>query len=158
MLDSPGMAESEPKTELVATAPRQLTREQEKRARDLAKVEEVENELFIESARGMSDVLQFCQEWDPTDLAKQEELYLRWQCDPAIGPERAARLRNLVRAAWLGKKEAPVWLDIVRTIYVAGVKARATRDGGPKTMNVQMVTMSRPMPNFPRKKITEDDK
>jgi hypothetical protein len=158
MLDSPRMAETDPKTELVAPAPRALSREQEKRARDLAKVEEVENELFIESAKGMSDVLRFCQEWDPTDQAEQDQLYLRWQCDPEIGPERAKRLRNLVRAAWLGKKEAPVWLDIVRTIYVSGVKARATRDGGSATMNVQMVQMSAPMPAFPKKLIREEDK
>lgn len=160
MLESPAMAEPEPKTELLAPepGPRAVERAKTKRSQDLAKVEEVENELFLESAQAMSDVVQCFQDWDPTDKDQQEQLYLRWQADEKIGPERALRMRNLVRAAWLGKKEAPVGLAIIQSIYVAGVKARATRDGGPATMNVQMVQMSAPMPSFPKKVIREEDK
>lgn len=160
MLESPVMADEEPKTELLAPTPgpRAVEREKAKRARDLAKVEEVENELFLESAQAMSDVVQCFQDWDPADKEQQDQLYMRWQMDPAIGPERALRMRNLVRAAWLGKKEAPVGLAIIQSIYVAGVKARATREGGPATMNVQMVQMSAPMPKFPTRVIREEDK
>jgi hypothetical protein len=64
-------------------------------------------------------------------------------------------MRNTIVAAWSNKKDAPVALDIARSILVADMKASAQRGTGQSTMNVQIVQMSAPMPNFPRKRIEE---
>ncbi len=128
---------------------------QKLKPQDLAAL--MEAELFIESGRHMRDAMRFA-EWDPTDQVEQQRCFDRWVQEfggDAAALERAKQLRNLVRALWLGKKDAPRAIDVAQAIYVAGVKKRAT-DNTPKQMNVQVVQMSAPMPQFAVKRIENE--
>lgn len=117
--------------------------------------EDIETELFIGSGEVMELIVKHCADWPVDDDDAQRAIYESWRDNPDIGPDKANRIRNTVRAAWLGKKEAPVWLSIEQSLFVAGIKARAVKNQDPKTMNVQIVQMSAPMPAFKRKLIEE---
>ena len=118
-----------PEAEVVTSAAPLELRHQEKQKllpTDLAR--EVEAEIFLEASQQMRDTLRW-QEWDPTDLVEQQKTFDRWVQefggdDKAL--EKAKRLRNLVRAVWLGKKDAPRAVDVAQAVYVVGVKKRAT--------------------------------
>ena len=116
-------------------------------------VEDLETEIFLGAGEAMQDVVKYCADWPVTDKDGQQAMFEHWR--DTLGPERANRIRNTVEAAWKGKKDAPVWLAIEQAIFVSGVKARAMKSGGQNTMNVQIVQMSAPMPNFQRKRIEE---
>ena len=112
----------------------------------------MEAEVFAESASIMRDLMR-AQEWDPDDMVEQQAAFDSWVA--AFGEEKAKRIRRIARAAWANKKEAPVILENARSVFANGVKARALVDSAPRTMNVQVVQMTAPLPSFPRKRITE---
>lgn len=110
----------------------------------------MEAEVFTEAGDIMRDLMR-AREWDPDDLVEQQAAFDAWV--EAFGEERAKRIRRIARAAWANKKEAPVILENARSIYTNGVKARALTEAAPRTMNVQVVQMTAPLPNFQRKRI-----
>lgn len=115
----------------------------------------IEQKVVARSAGIVEDALLF-QQWPHDDPDLQRAIYESWRDDPSIGPQRAMERVNMCKAAWKGKKDAPVGLDIARSIMVASMKARATKEaGGVRTMNVQMVQMTAPLPDFRRKLVEE---
>lgn len=57
-----------------------------------------------------------------------------------VGEERAKRLFNSAKAALLSKKNAPVALDMARSVHASITKARAQERGAPLVMNVAFIT------------------
>lgn len=140
-----------------STAPVELRHQEKQKLLPTDLAQQVEAELFIEAGQQMRDTLRW-QEWDPTDQLEQQKTFDRWVQEfggTAEAIEKAKRLRNVVRAVWMGKKDSPRAVDVAQAIYVVGVKKRAA-DNTPKTMNVQVVQMSAPMPQFAVKRIENE--
>jgi hypothetical protein len=142
------MSDDDPKTELVLPSPRAAL----EKVSGVSGLQALEQKLVTQSATIIEDALRFT-EWPVDDPDAQKATYELWL--DTEGPEVAKRRRSAIVAAWASKKDAPVGLDIARSIFVAGMKASAQRGTGQSTMNVQIVQMSAPMPNFPRKRIEE---
>ncbi len=115
------------------------------------RMEAMEAEIFGESAETLRMVQRF-REWDPEDKEKQDATFKNWILEFDGDMDKAEELRNIVRAAWCPKKDAPYALEINLQTYVAGVKKR-THKPEAQTLNVQVVQMSAPMPAFPTRRI-----
>ncbi len=147
--------ETQPGVEVVTTPPagsapiEPLTERAANRLAPADRMEAMEAEIFGEAAGTMMAVAMF-REWDPEDEQKQEVCFERWKA--VHGWERANEIRNIVRAAWSPKKDAPYALEVMLATYTAGVKKR-THKPEAQTLNVQVVQMSAPMPAFPTRRI-----
>jgi len=151
------MADESQAVEVVEVTPMEVVPLKPDEVRKLSPFEQaktIEAELFTAAAADIRDA-QHWKEWDPSDVVQQDTVYCKWI--ELYGIERANQIRNIVRAAWQPKKDAPVAIEMAMGVYAAGVKARAAKDSQP-TMNVQLVQMTTPMPQFPRKRIDEENK
>jgi len=121
---------------------------------DQSRLQALQNEIFEDSVSKLRTLMRF-DEWPAGDRDKQEAVKLRWIM-AGMEPAEADRHANLLNAAWMSKKDAPVALDILRSIYVSEVKARSLENSAPKTMNVQVVALSAPIPNFKRVRVDKE--
>lgn len=120
---------------------------------ELEKVEralqKIENEVVSEAY----EILRDAGGWADIDPDNPE-------CPPAwieeMGAERAKRKFRVSRATWLSPKNAPVGLMLAKSIMTGAMKARAMQDQGPKSLNINLVSISAPMPVFPEKKLEND--
>lgn len=125
--EPPPLAKPEP----IRLGPRGLRAEQ---LRDL------EDQLLERSLTVVSDVL-YARDIDPG----QKEAPPEWgDMDP---DEKIKRLRT-ANAGWMNKKDAPVFIATGVQVASGIIKARATEKAAPKTLNVQIVQMSAPLPQF----------
>lgn len=114
--------------------PRELNPDKLDRLRD------IESGLLERSMAILGDALSF------RDIEPGSET-----CPPEwrdMDPDEAVKRLRVANAAWLGKKDAPVGLDLAKQVAVGIIKARATEKTAPKTLNVTVVNMSAPLPVF----------
>lgn len=73
------------------------------------------------------------------------------------GPEEAERRFRIAKAAQLPTASAPVALKLAHQMKSGIMAAKAKRNDGPKTMNVALVKMTAPLPNFPVIEVPPDE-
>jgi hypothetical protein len=143
------MSDDDPKTELVLPSPRAAL----EKVSGVSGLQALEQKLVTQSATIIEDALRFA-EWPVDDADAQQSLVMRWTMEH--GHDRARQMRNTIVAAWSNKKDAPVALDIARSILVADMKASATRDSGTKVLNVQRIEFAAPkMDDYPEMEVKE---
>jgi hypothetical protein len=143
------MSDDDPKTELVLPSPRAAL----EKVSGVSGLQALEQKLVTQSATIIEDALRFT-EWPVDDPDAQKATYELWL--DTEGPEVANRRRSAIVAAWASKKDAPVGLDIARSILVADMKASATRDSGTKVLNVQRIEFAAPkMDDYPEMEVKE---
>lgn len=74
-----------------------------------------------------------------------------------LGIEAAVKKFRLAQAGRLSSSAAPVGIKVATAVQATIMKARAMEKSGPKLLNVQLVQMSAPLPEFPRR-IVESNK
>ncbi len=104
-------------------------------------IKAVEDEIFIEAAHTVRDVLRF-KDIDPS----MEEPPLEWVGE--LGEAEAMKRFRMAQAGWLPGSKAPVGLKLAQDTLVGFAKVRAAEKQGPRTLNMVVVKMSAPMPEF----------
>jgi hypothetical protein len=135
-----------PETRIKRT-PRKLwknAREQELALRQLS------NDIF----EGNLYVLEEAAEWRNIEPG-QKDPPKEWIEEH--GEAEARRRYRIAQTAWLPAADAPVGLKLAREIVVGYEKARASEKSGPKTLNVSVVKMTAPLPQFPEHEVVDDD-
>lgn len=111
----------------------------------------LEAELFLESMQIVSDMNKF-REIDPG----QEEPPEAWTAE--LGYKAAKERLRSANAGWMSKKEAPIAVQVAQAVVIGISRSRATEKTGPRTLNVQVVQMSAPLPQFPELLLSEGEK
>lgn len=101
----------------------------------------VEDEIHRESASVLRDALAFV-EIDPAWEEPPQEWLEKY------GQLEAEKRFRAAKYALMNAKEAPVGLKLAKDTFVGMAKARATEKGGPKTLNMTFVQMTRPLPVY----------
>ena len=70
-----------------------------------------------------------------------------------LGEEGAKRRMRMARAAWKPIKDSAVGFKIATQVFTGIVKARATEKGRPVELNIGVVQLSAPLPEFERRKV-----
>lgn len=112
------------------------------------RLKNLEEKLLETSLTTVSDALAF-RDIQPG----QEEAPPDWT---DISPDEAIKRLRVANAAWMGKKDAPVGLELARSVAIGIIKARATEKAAPKVLNVVQIQMSAPLPQFEVVEIEED--
>lgn len=69
------------------------------------------------------------------------------------GHEGAMRRLRVARASWMNAKEAPVGIKVAAQVAVGILRAKAQEKSGPKTLNIAVVQMTAPLPQFEEREI-----
>lgn len=101
------------------------------------KLQQLEDEVFERNLEITHDATHF-REIEPGTKIPPEA----WVAE--LGMERAKARLRAANAAWLGAKDAPVGLSMAKAIVGSVAKARAVREGGATTLNIEMVIMPAP--------------
>jgi hypothetical protein len=130
---------------LATTGPIQVAHREQRREQ----LKELEDRMLERSLTVVSDAL-YARDID----ANAKEVPREWM---DIDPDEAVKRLRTANAAWMNKKEAPVFLEIGKQVMVGIIKARATEKAAPKTLNVQVIQMSAPLPKFEVIEMESDD-
>lgn len=109
----------------------------------------IEADLFLDSMSIVSDSFKF-REIEPGQQEPPQEWVdqLEYQ-NPGRGYELAKQRLRSANAGWMSKRDSPVAVQVAQAIVVGISRSRAQLNAGPKTLNVQLVQMSAPLPQFP---------
>lgn len=111
---------------------------------DMADVAQLEEDLFHQVSVILTDAMKF------RDIAPDAEAPpVEWI--RAIGLAEAEKRFRIAKAAWASAKDAPAGLKLAKDAMVGMVRARATRDQGPRVLNATLIQTSAPMPVFPER-------
>lgn len=111
----------------------------------------LEAELFLESMQIVSDMNKF-REIDPGQAEPPES----WVEE--MGYKAAKERLRSANAGWMSKKDAPIAVQVAQAVVIGISRSRATEKQGPKTLNVQVVQMSAPLPQFPELLLSSGEK
>ena len=141
---------------LVASSPAQVVPRGKKRELSVEQRRELtlknlEAELFQESMQIVADSFKF-REIAPDQKEPPEE----WV--EAMGHKAAMERLRSAQAGWMSKKDSPVAVQVAQAIVIGISRSRASINAGPKTLNVQVVQMSAPLPQFPELLLTAGEK
>lgn len=118
----------------------------------------IEADLFQQAMAVTLDSLRAPQ-IDPTaEEPPQEWVDELEYLSPGRGYELAMERFRTARAAYMSKKDSPVYIQVAQAIAVGISRSRAQLSAGPKTLNVQVVQMSAPLPEFPELLLTQGEK
>lgn len=101
----------------------------------------VEDEIYVEAAATVRDTLRF-RDIDP----EWTEPPLEWITE--LGEKEAMKRFRMARYGCMPSKDAPVGLKLAQDTLVGFAKVRAAEKAGPRTLNMVVVQMSAPMPEF----------
>ena len=101
----------------------------------------IEDGILERSQAVVDDALHF-GEFDPEDPNPPQA----WVEE--LGQERAEKRLRMAKYALMSAKEAPVGLAIAKATFASIIKARATEKQGPRQLNVNVVNMTAPLPEF----------
>lgn len=72
-----------------------------------------------------------------------------------MGEQEALIRWRIARAGWMSAKDAPVGIKVASAVAVGIIKAKATEKAGPKQLNIALVQLSSPLPQFPEQDVEE---
>ncbi len=149
-----------PQTQVINRPKRREISVEEKRERVL---KNLESDLLRQSMEVVSDTMRFREVAPPlVDPESGETLWVdndlpaEWVRE--LGEEKARERLRVARAGWMDKKTAPIGVQVAQVLAVGIIRSRATEKAGPRTLNVQVVQMSAPLPTFPELDLTGSDK
>jgi hypothetical protein len=102
------------------------------------RLQELENQIFAENLVIVMDATRF-REIDPGAEAPPQA----WIDE--LGPIDAWKRFRVAKAAWMGAKDAPVGISIAAKTVSNLSKARALRDSGARTLNIEKVVYNAPV-------------
>ena len=111
----------------------------------------LEADLFLESMQIVADSFKF-REIEPNQKEPPEE----WVQE--LGYKKAKERLHSAQAGWMSKKDSPVAVQVAQAVVIGISRSRATEKSGPKTLNVQVVQMSAPLPQFPELLLSSGEK
>lgn len=126
---------------------RKLTVEQQREQT----LKSLEAELFLESMQIVADSFKF-REIAPD----QQEPPPEWVQE--MGHKKAMERLRSAQAGWMSKKDSPVAVQVAQAVVIGISRSRATEKAGPKNLNVQVVQMSAPLPQFPSLRLSSGEK
>lgn len=139
---------------LAQVVPRNTSVE-EKRYKALKTIEE---ELFESSMIIMRDSNRFV-EIDAGQTEPPQQWVNELEGDfPGRGLEMAMRRLRAANAGWMTKKDAPVAVQVAAALVVGIGRSRSAEKAGPRTLNVQLVQVSAPLPSFPSLRLQAGEK
>ena len=106
-----------------------------------ARIQELEDEVHEEAATIIADALAFADLPEGAEHPPDEWI-------DKYGPERAQKRFNVAKYAQCTPKNAPVGLRIANNALVGMAKAKAHRKSGPRTLNMIVVQMTGPVPQY----------
>ena len=106
----------------------------------------IEEEVHSEAATVINDAMHFMA-FDPAS----EEPPEAWVAE--LGAEGAKRRMRTAQLANLPSKEAPIGLKLAKDTLVGMSKAKAARKAPSTTLNMVVVQMQGPLPQYPRREI-----
>jgi hypothetical protein len=106
------------------------------------KLRVLEDELLEQSLEVVGGTCSFAE----LDPEKFDKIPQKWVDD--MGMEKAAKFHRLAKAGWLPAKDAPVAITTATKVVSSIVRARATEKAGPKSLNMNIVQLSAPLPDF----------
>lgn len=149
-----------PQTQVINRPKRREISVEEKRERVL---KNLESDLLRQSMEVVSDTMRFREVAPPT--VDPESGATLWDDDSVpeewvreLGQEKAEERLRVARAGWMDKKTAPIGVQVAQVLAVGIIRSRATEKAGPRTLNVQVVQMSAPLPQFPELDLTGSEK
>lgn len=86
-----------------------------------------------------------------TAVAPQQVIPAHWIAE--LGEEGAKRRMRMARAAWKPIKDSAVGFKIATQVFTGIVKARSVEKGKPVELNIGVVQLSAPLPQFERRKV-----
>jgi hypothetical protein len=104
---------------------------------DHDRLQKLENEIFAENLVIVMDATRFRE--IPPDA---KEPLPEWIAE--LGPTEAWKRFRVAQAAWMGAKDAPVGISIAAKTVSNLSKARALRDAGAKTLNIEKIVFAAP--------------
>jgi len=145
------MDDGRTKLELVRTEI--LPPEDSEKGRALARILEVENQLFLESTEIVSDIHAF-RDLSPEEIAVGQPP-ASWTRE--FGARRALQRYRVASAAWLPMKDAPIALKIVTQMAAGIMKVKAMERSAGKgggVFNAVVVNVhGEPMPEYPKQEV-----
>ena len=118
----------------------------ERLANQHARLQRLEDDL-LERAMNIVDGSMAFSEIDPADEQPPKE----WIAE--FGEEGARRRMRVARASWMNAKEAPVGIKVAAQVAVGIMRANAQKNTGPKVLNIAVVQMTAPLPQFEEREI-----
>jgi hypothetical protein len=128
-----------PETALAEVMPAKMTREQKA---DMV-LDGIQDRIYEESLSVIDDGLKFA-DVDISDLEDGQPPPEKWVKE--LGLEKAKRRARVARYCLMPKKDAPIAISLAASTAAAIANARAKTNQGPKTLNVQVVQISQPLP------------
>lgn len=111
----------------------------------------LEADLFLESMQIVADSFKF-REIAPGQETPPEE----WVEE--MGYKKAMERLRSAQAGWMSKKDSPVAVQVAQAVVIGISRSRASEKQGPRTLNVQVVQMSAPLPQFPELLLSSGEK
>lgn len=111
----------------------------------------LEADLFLESMQIVADSFKF-REIAPGQNEPPES----WVAE--LGYQKAMERLRSAQAGWMSKKDSPVAVQVAQAVVIGISRSRASEKAGPRTLNVQVVQMSAPMPVFPELLLSAGEK
>jgi hypothetical protein len=120
----------------------------------------LENELYTESAEILYSGVKYAFDLD----FESKEMPAAWleeldACPKEAQPakiEELGRRRRIAQAAMMSNKDAPIAFRLAQQTFVGMQKARAMEGNGNRTLNVNVVSITAPMPVFEEKEIEHE--
>ena len=103
----------------------------------------LQDSIYNEALQVIDDCMHFA-DVEPDELDPKKPPPKEWVA--AIGIKAARRRARCARYALLPKKDAPIAVSLAAGTVASISAARARTNQGPKTLNVQVVQLSGPMP------------
>ena len=113
----------------------------------------VENELMVECTSVVFSAIAHTFDIDPAHPEEMPSKWLKELDEGTVSEEELAKRQRIALAAWQSPKTAPVALQMAAKVLGGMQKARAMEGQGAKTLNVNVVSITAPMPVFEEKEI-----
>lgn len=118
---------------------------------DLAqrRLRSLENEIVAEASEVVASAMQFSK----VTCEKGERPPQEWIDE--LGEEKAMQRLRVAQSAWMSAKDSPVALKMAQAVLVGSIKANATREAAPRSLNVALVSIAAPV-SFPEKELEHE--
>jgi hypothetical protein len=106
----------------------------------------IQDELFVEHMKVMRDI-GMSRDVNPEDPSIPDAWVQKY------GFAEAEKMHRVAVAGWATKKDAPVFVDVSKSVVLGIIRAKATEKSGPRHLNVNVVNMTAPPILFPEMEV-----
>lgn len=111
----------------------------------LDRIREFEDAMLMRASSIVEDAMSFADidKDHPSDNVPDE-----WLAQCGGDRKRAVAKMRVAKAAWEGTRDMPGGIKIAAQVMTSIIKARSMEKSAPKQLNVQVVNISAPLPDF----------